>query len=656
MRFPINRKKRLFCFFLISIPIAAIIILWTTGSFSHVAYEFNPGDKFIFDIEQRTEVNINLAVLFEDVDSPSWDTSVNVTPLSKSYQVRLRAHLSLSTLHREKSRALVSYSLINPYLQLNINGRDDRYQAELSAQNLSKEVYADVSSQGGILAVYLDPEMDQYSQNLARYILAETQFVSPGGTFRLKNSWEAKEHDPNGQYIAKYERINHPEGQESLENLPNLKTFRKTKLSYSNPEPERKPNRFNPNKSILSTGSLVAFFNVHKGCLQSMSGSHSESMMISNKNVSQSKSSIQIRLLKKEILSLSELSHLQSQDAARRASVSPLPLSVSISEEEAIRIIDRSTLAKETVDSLLAELDKSEKKGDARNTTLFLKFKALVNLHPEVCGTLSLKLIIASPNSLPRHVISEALAVAGHSKAQAALVQTLRSCPSDLQFQSELIQKLSMVEQPTSLAESTLYEFAGDANNTATAGNATAGLGVMAYNLAKYDSIRSHKIVDWIIAQIQPSTHEQNLNLYLMALGNSGSVRALQILSKYLQHESLTIRSTVAASLRWIENERADDLLVKILEKDAESSVRNSAVFALSFRTPNQKTFKAQKKALMKDSSALVRLSILENFGKIQADYPEITQLLRHVAENDRSEEVKKLSARILSEYSQVSQ
>lgn len=648
-----TRKKWVYCSFLISLSILVISILWITRSFIPVAYEFIPGDRFIYDIELNGEVFADLSILLDDLDSPNHNHPTTITPFSQAYQVYIRAQLLLSTLQNENSHIHVSYRLYNPSLRLIMNERHNRYQAELSAKNLSKEIHADISSRGRIIAVYLDPEMDRFSKNLARYILAETQFVSPGGIFRLRNSWEAKEQNPNGEYIAKYESIDHPEDQESLKNLPDLKSFRKTKLSYSDSGPEMKFTRFVPNKSRIATGNLVAFFNIRRGYLETMSGSYSESVIIGNKEVSQSGNFILLRLLKKEILSPSELSHLQTQDKARRANVSPLPLPISISEEEAIRLIDRSTLASGTIDSLLAELNESEKKGDERNTSLFLKFKALVNLQPEVCETLTNQLITASPNSLTRHVISEAFAVSGHTEAQAALVQALRSKAIDVEFQLELIQKLSMVEHPTKLAESTLYEFAADINSEALAGNAIAGLGVMAYNLARYDSSRSQKIVEWMIEQIKPSTHEQNLNLYLMALGNSGLPQALKTFSKYSRHESLSIRSTVAAGLRWIENEGADDLLSKILEKDTESSVRNTAVFALSFRIPNKKTIEAQKKALMKDSSALVRLSILKNIDNSNEAFHGIDQLLRQVSEKDSSEEVRKTAAEILTRITQ---
>jgi hypothetical protein len=653
MEFLNHKKKRRTLVAAITIPLFILLVLWTKSLFAPLIYKLNRGDRLFFDIEISSEVRADFSVLFRGMDSSYNNEQPAVPVLAQSYKLHIRAQIMASVLDNKDDRFLISYRFIDPSLNLEINGSDERSQTEMISRDLSREIFSDLDSQGRVLLVYFDPGMNRLSQSIARSLIAKIQFVLPEYRTRFgkKNHWETLEDDPNGKYKARYETIARVTDRNSPKRLPYSRAFRKTKQDYLAAEPKRRATQGAGQKTVIPGGSLEAFFNVRGGYLEWLGGSETERVLISNKKVSQSENSLRFRFLKKEEVLPLEISQIQRLYEERRAIAKPVPLSVELSAEEAKRIASRSTLGKATIETLLAELETSEKKGEKKNTPLYLKFRALINLHPEVSDTLAKSLLAAAPDSLRRLILSEALSTAGRPEAQEALVHVIRSCLHDSSFQNDLVLRLSMVDPPSVLAEDTLRDFAGDEKNRQICATSITGLGTMAYNLEERDPLRADKIVDWIMAQVHPPVPEAKLNLLLMSLGNSGSTRALPTLAKFLEHPSMTIRSTAVAGLRWIRDEKADELLVRVLRSDSKSSVRNNAVFAMGFRKTLQITLEAQKKALIEDSSASVRLSVLINFWKTRQDIPELSMLLRQVAEKDPSVEVKKVASDLLDKY-----
>jgi len=651
------KKKTLYLFTTGIVLLIFLLVFWVKSSSTPLAYNLSPGERFFFNIDSMALASVDLSALFEDGSSLKANEQGAAMPLAQAFNIHIRAQLTASVLDKKDNSLLVSYRFINPVLELEMNGEDAPVQAEMLSRGLNGDIFSNLDSQGRILSVYFAPEMSRRTQNFVKSLLAKIQFVLPDKAMSAKKkTWEVQEDDPNGQYTASYASINRVSDLKSLKGHPHWRAFRKTKRNYLLPDTGLKSDRRAAQKTIIPQGSLEAIFDAQGGYLERLNGSETEIGLISDKKVSLVEVSMELAFQKKERLRPSELTELRRQEEVRRATVRPIPLSGSLSEEEALLLVNQATLGQETIESLLTELDISEAKGDKENTSLYPKFKALVDLHPETCDALSKRFIAAPPKSLAHRILIDALGAASCPEAQTALVNAIRAIPNDSSFQSEIILKLSMSDQPTELAENTLRDFAGQSKNESAYGHSIVGLGIMAYKLAERDPLRAQKIVDWITAQINPSTPEHILRLHLMSLGNSRSVRALPTLSRFLEHSSITLRSTATVGLRWIGDEKVDELLAKILKSDPESSVRANAAFALSFRKPIRLTLEAQKTALIEDTSAFVRISVLENFWKIRQDLPEFAPLLKQVAEKDPSEEVKKAASDMLIRYSQNNQ
>ncbi len=619
-----------------------------------IAYKFSPGERLVFDVDSMALAEVDISALSANGTPSKAPEKDSLPPMAQSFHVHVRAQLAMSVLDTKDNRLTVSYRFINPVFELDMNGSDTPDLAEALSQSLNGMILSSMDPRGRILSVFFDPRMSRPAQNFAKSLLARIQFVFPDRAVSAKTrSWEVQEDDPNGEYTAHYESIDRPRGPGSPKESSERRTFRKTRRNYVLPDTGQRPSGQTTKGTIVPSGSFDALFDVRAGFLERLTGSETDSVFIGDRKVSQSDTSMQLVLQRAETLRPLELAELLTQGEERRATVKPVPLSGSLSQEEADRLLELSTLGRETIGSLLAELGQSDARGDKRNSSLYLKFRALANLHPETCETLGQHLIEAPPKSLTRRILMDALGSAKCPEAQAALVNVIRSMSMDASLQAEILAKLAMTDQPTLLAENTLRDLAAQGPDRSTFGNAIVGLGTMAYKLRDRDPSRARKIVDWITAQIEPSTPEPVVKLLLMSLGNSGSVGALPTLAEYLGNPSTNLRSIATAGLRWIEDDRVDELLAGMLKSDPESSVRANAVFALGFRRPIPLTTDAQKAALARDSSALVRLSVLENFWKIRQELPDFNQLLKQTAESDASADVRKAASDMLAKSSQ---
>lgn len=94
-----------------------------------------------------------------------------------------------------------------------------------------------------------------------------------------------------------------------------------------------------------------------------------------------------------------------------------------------------------------------------------------------------------------------------------------------------------------------------------------------------------------------------------MALGNAGQAQSLPAIAKYLAHPS-------AASLRWIDDPRAEEWLLRRLTRDPAVEVRAAAVETFSFRELNARTIAKLKQALAKEKVDSIRRAILAQLGR----------------------------------------
>jgi len=609
---------------------------------SRPAYRFVPGERRIFHINYAGTSNFDLRVLFPDHQAPGAQPPGQPLTLATSLAASLRADLAVTVLEKTRAGFLASYTFRDPVVQMLSRGQEIGQSLSIR-KDLSRDILVRLNPQGKVVAVWFDRGIEGLSRDFALTLLALTQFVLPSGADSATDAWTSQEENRTGRYLARYRAV------APADATAKPGVFRKTIAHYL---PEREepvlPGRFQTPKKVKPGGSLAARFDLAAGHLLSLSGSETEVTQISGKTVARTETTFAMTYVGMETLNATELTELRETAATQERSVRSISLYVKRSKAEMESSVQRSELGKATLEDLLADLAKAEAAQETNETPLYLKFKALVYVHPEACDQLGKLLATAPPKSLTMRIVSSALGAVGHAEAQAALIEAINARPNDWPALSTLIPALSGAGPPTRETERVLRGLAASSTDSNVASTATLALGTLAHNLGRTSSERATNIVNWLIGRVETSSSEEQTRLLLLALGNAGTVSSLRVLTRFTTNSSPALRGAAVAALRFIRSPRADHLLVRVLASDTDPQVRGQAVYALSFRAMTSETFAAQKKALTSDQDSKVRVALLKNLWKAGSRFPGARQLVEQSSQNDAAEEVRKAAATLL--------
>ncbi len=460
------------------------------------AYRFVVGQRLVYKLDYRNLANSDLRVLFGDLkdgnnSQNNSNPSVNATFVN-DFNNQVQGNLVITVLEQKGDRIFVSYNFSNPVVKITANGQQVTEQAQLIQTDLSREIFATLDAQGKVLTVRFDPNTSDIAQNFARTLLASIQFVTAKTQISSgelsSNEWTTQEEDPNGEYIARYQT--------------QLGKYQKSKVRYLQPESPKKPDNARIIPIITPKGELIAKFDSSAGHLLTLTGKESQSFDISGKNVGSTETTLSLNYLNQSKLNSTEITALRNASAAREKLAPAIPLSYTPSSGEVEAKIQRRELGDATLETLLAELEKAEKSpNNQNNTPLYLKFKALIYLHPEVCASLSERLTKSNANSLTMQMLTGALSAVGHEQAQAALVNVIKARSQDWQTLASLIPSLASVTSPTPQAENIISNLAFKSKDNRIASTAQLALGAMARNLTqnKNTSERANKIIDLFV-------------------------------------------------------------------------------------------------------------------------------------------------------------
>lgn len=237
--------------------------------------------------------------------------------------------------------------------------------------------------------------------------------------------------------------------------------FRKTRVpDLTLPASKNKNGVYEIAPSISSTGGFLGNIDVREGRLLSVTGAESQEFSLAGHVASVTKSMLRYRFFKCETLTAAERSELRQAAVERESVTKAVGLRTRQTEEETEAALQRANLGDATLASLLAVLDSTRSASDAGDTRLYLKFRALVYLHPEPCMTLGQTL--ATPDAQRRavNVLIDALASVGHEEAQSALVTAIKAHTEDSIMLTKLLLALGRSVTPSQLTEDTLREIA----------------------------------------------------------------------------------------------------------------------------------------------------------------------------------------------------
>lgn len=556
----------------------------------------------------------------------------------------VRAQLTAAVLDKKPGSVRIAYRLRNPTVTLNVNNKQGAADAAMIRNDLAKDIFAVLDARGRIRSLRFDPSVRPLAQGFARTLLALTQFVEPATIAAAR--WETREEDPSGHFVARYERE-----RASKTRAPSLQTFRKAKLRYAGASHQPEPNEVMAAQRVVPRGSLRIGWDRNTHRVVFIKGSEAQTVTVEGKTVAQMRTQFDCHQLPSQKISPGELEAFKRASRAREKTTASVALSAFPSARERHLTVAKSTLRNDTLATLLAALAKAEQAKDPTfdPTTLALKFKALVLLHPHTCAQLQTRLNSAPPGGLTLPLLANALGAAGHGHAQTALSKALRARSNDWPAMAILLPALGMVGTPTPSTTEQLRTLAANAKNPNVASTALLCLGIAARNLSHSAPTRSARIVDWLVSRTRSASSPGATQQLLAALGNAGSTRSLSLVAGYSGHASPPLRAVATSGLRFVTSSKVDPLLCKRLSSDKDARVRLEAAFALGFRAMTSTTFQAQKTALLKDPNTDVRGAVLHTLWKERDRFPQARPLIKQVAKQDRSKDIRKEALRLLT-------
>jgi len=607
------------------------------------------GTRFSYKLSYRGTGRTDFGVLFQEQNQAAQGLQPTSPGFAQSIQTSVEGRLLVTVVETGKDNIVLSYSLRDATVKLVANGQADNTDAEAIRNELTHDVFVIVDQQGRVFSLQFDPAISEIARSFARTWIAVTQFVSPSGSSAGTSQWETLEEDPNGRYIAKYRRLNAHGGGTGSSGSGSI-TVQKRILRYLPEARKSSGTEFNLEPAITPAGALTATVAQSSGRLLALNGTQSQVFTLAGKTVAQTQSTVGFSFIGENRLDSAPLAVLQAVHSQLADSVVAVTLWDPISKTRSEASIERTELGTDTSEKLLADLAALEAAPDTQNETrIYLKFKALVYLHPESCAALGQKLSAAAAKSVTMRVLTGALSVVGNPEAQAALVSAIQARPTDWAALSMLIPALNEAGAPTPFAEDTIRELAYESSNPDIASTAQLTLGTMARRLAETSPTRADRIVNSLIEQLNSSRSADLTRQILLALGNAGSVQAVPVIIKFIHDSAPAIRAAAVSALRWIDSDQTNQQLIAALTSDPDSDVRFEAATALGFQKLTPASFASQKQALATDGDSKIRLAVLRNLWKGRLAFPEVRSVAEKAAANDASEDVRKAAMQLLA-------
>ena len=210
--------------------------------------------------------------------------------------------------------------------------------------------------------------------------------------------------------------------------------------------------------------------------------------------------------------------------------------------------------------------------------------------------------------------------------------------------------QLGLLDHPTEQSISSLREMARDEPDEELRGAAVLSMGSAAHHGGANPATKraADDIIGQLIKLFYDARTPAERQLYLRALGNTRSVRALEPIRSGMADELAVVRASAVGALRFIPSPEADELIAHALRSDVDEMVRISAIDSATQRPLSPSVAAAATDALKNEQLVMNRLRLVALLSAKLAEAPELRPTLEQVAKNDPSAEVRKAAQEAL--------
>jgi HEAT repeat protein len=501
----------------------------------------------------------------------------------------------------------------------------DAERAALKA-SLEEACYFAIDERGTVVEVRFDPKSNSLAQSLVRGVITAMQFVRADAD---EDSWIAEELDTTGRYRAKYRR-------------DGAGRYVKQKLEYV----QRAQGSVGPapKTSVKSSHSVFAFEGDELVRFES-----EERVDTSAAGLPPFHATTSITLAKSGVAPLADVKALGELFAGW---VPSRPDDVGfVAEMGPSRDFDLARIAGQTFESIVKELERASAASNNGKAVQDRVYVALVSLlrQDEAARAAAADYVVGGKGANTGMVL-DALRDAGTGKAQDVFLGILDRVQPAVRL--AIVQRLSGVGHPT---PDTVSRLVSALRDPALRVQAEFGLGAAVHALRSVDPSTAGVATHALLAELERSREPTDVANTLAALGTAGQSDLLPTIAKYVHDESVVVRAAAGAALRRISGDKADALLVSILESDSSERVRSEALHAARQRTPSERVMSAVEKVSRNDKASTVRLEALALLGNWIEEFPRGRETVVFMAAHDTDEKVREAAKAQLAAWKEAS-
>ena len=500
-------------------------------------------------------------------------------------------------------------------------------QQESISDALNRGVFLRLNSLGHVMEIAVATAGDTEALALWRSLWGDLQLRLPDS--KVTSEWEVQESDAKGSYVAQYDRVHD--------------SIRKTKVRYLT-DSQRKA--LNPDYRITSHLDATWEWPADAPWPQSLTLTESYKTTIEGQEVASGETTINLSTVPVTTTPTSAKERGALAEAfgrARRAGQTD-DLAGTKAWESLKNIHAKQQLGDHNDDTLAVAIagDLARADNPQLSPTTYLALRARFLLDATAASAWMEKLKQWGSDD-PRYMaVAETMAAAGTPACQTALADLIESERDNRIAAIRLLPALGMVDEPTDASVAFIKKLSEDGKYVARS-SATLSLGAVGQRLRGRDPAAASLLYDELRERFGSSSGEDR-GLMMAALGNLGDSRQVELVKPHLSTTETPLKVDAVRSLRFVDTNARDDLLIEVLTNNDVAEVRSAAAYALSFGS-NTNVQAVQRERLKQERDAGVAQQMVHNLASNRHRSTENLEALRWVAEKHPDANTRQLAA-----------
>jgi hypothetical protein len=486
----------------------------------------------------------------------------------------LDASLQVQAVQESSSRSYLQLVMTPQLLQVSDEGLLQDPDTALAVRLLGLPVYVEVNDSGRVGQVYFDTTVSPTYRQLWNQLIAYMQFITPGGKQQTTASWQVKEEDRVGFFVASYEMVAREQARGSR--------FRKQGSGYAS---------FASQGLLDYAQQLDAEYLLDGERLSTVTLKELLEVKVKEDVRATTSSVFQLQKVA-DIVSLTsvETSALLRKVSAIKPASAAVTLSNFVTRRELKVGMYRQTLGLQTIQDVLSAIDTlTAEKVRVDDARLNRKVAALVYLYPQLLDSFMQRIATADPADPAFQVIIKGLAHAGTPAAQekiGLLLYRHRNNPDAVDF---FTNTLLFLEEPDAALIVSVQRIAYERQGfDAPVPRALRYLlGSFSYSLRRYNAVLGIATVSNTLSAINRESHKPAKDKALELLGiagNAGTNVTFPMVRSYLGNGDEDIHAQALLALRLMDTAAVDSLLLQQFQSDTNGLSRMAVLTVLRYR------------------------------------------------------------------------